>query len=200
MGASFDAAWQLPLVKLFNRVLSDYPMARERLMAYNGKLIAAQVGSFSTRLRISSGGEVEPVGAGVEQKEDVAFTIPLSALPALARREEHAFTLIQFSGDSELASTLSSLVRNVDWDIEEDLSRMVGDTAAHRIAGGLRSFDAWRTDAASRLSANVAEYLVEEKRVLVSQRDLESLTRANETLRDDIARAEARIARLTARG
>lgn len=199
MGSSFDAAWQLRLVKLFNRVLSDYPMARERLKAHNGKLIAAHVGPFDTRLRISTSGEVEPVGSGADQTEDVSFTIPLSALPALARRDEHTFSLIQFAGDSELASTLSSVVRNVDWDIEEDLSRVIGDTAAHRIAGGARSFDAWRIDAASRLSANVAEYLVEEKRVLASQRDLESLARENEKLRDDIARAEARVSQLMAR-
>jgi ubiquinone biosynthesis accessory factor UbiJ len=199
VGSPLGAAWQLPLVKLFNRVLSDYPMARERLKAHSGKQIAAHVGPFHAWLRVSTAGNVEPVGTGSEPVADVTFTIPLSALPALARREEQALTSIVFAGDSELASTLSSIVRNVDWDVEEDLSRVLGDAAAHRIAGGARSFNAWRTDAASKLSANVAEYLVEEKRALASRRDLESLARANEKLRDGIARAEARVTQLMAR-
>jgi ubiquinone biosynthesis accessory factor UbiJ len=196
---SVDAALQQPLVKLFNRVLSDYPMARERLAAHHGKSIAATVGPFATRLRVGAAGDIEPVGVGAASADDVAFMIPLSALPGLARRDEQALSAIAFTGDSEFAATLSSIVRNVDWDIEEDLSRVVGDVAAHRIADGARALHAWRADASSRMSANVAEYLVEEKRTMASQRDIESLARANETLRDDIARAEARIAQLTPR-
>jgi ubiquinone biosynthesis accessory factor UbiJ len=198
--ASVDAALQQPLVKLFNRVLSDYPMARARLAVHHGKSIAATVGPFSTRLRVDVAGDVEPVGIGAADIDDVAFTIPLSALPGLARRDEQALNAITFTGDSEFAATLSSIVRNVDWDIEQDLSRVVGDVAAHRIAGGARALQAWRADASTRVSANVAEYLVEENRTMASQRDIESLARANETLRDDIARAEARIAQLTSRG
>ena len=47
--------------------------------------------------------------------------------------------------------------------------------------------------------ANVAEYLTEERRAFITQRELEELARQNETLRDDIARLDARLMNLIIR-
>ncbi len=195
---------QAPIIKLFNRVLSDYPMAREKLKPHIGKVIEAKVGPLTTRMRIDRHGEMELVGAGSDSVNGanpapaVAFQISLALLPRLARQDETAFSAIQFSGDSELAATLSTIARNVEWDIEEDLSLVVGDVAARRAVGGARDLKQWGDDAASRLTANVAEYLTEEKRAFTTTRELENLALANETLRDDIARLEARLAQLQA--
>ena len=42
----------LSLVKLINRVLSDYPMARERLGVYAGKTVSVQVGPIGAALTL----------------------------------------------------------------------------------------------------------------------------------------------------
>jgi ubiquinone biosynthesis protein UbiJ len=114
-------------------------------------------------------------------------------LPRLARGDESAFSEVVFEGDSEFASTLSSIARNVDWDIEEDLSRAIGDIGARRIVGSAQAAREWSSDAETRLMANVAEYLTEEKRAFATKRDFESLTTDNENLRDALARLEAKI-------
>lgn len=194
-----------PIVKFLNRVLSDYPAARGLLKPHAGKLIRATVGPVSTRIRISTTGEFEMVGESgdvrspreglpPEAASDVAFRIPLRLLPRLARGDESAFSEVAFDGDSEFASVLSSIARNVDWDIEEDLSRVVGDIGARRIIGGATAAKQWSDDAETRLMANVAEYLTEEKRAFATKRDFEALTTENETLRDAIARLEAKFA------
>ena len=110
------------LARLLNRVLRDYPMAQERLAAHGGKMIAMTVGPASGRLRITAAGEVEPVGEGATDEAAVSFDIPLSLLPKLAAADASAYHEVKFSGDSELAALLSELVRNLKWDIEEDLS------------------------------------------------------------------------------
>jgi ubiquinone biosynthesis accessory factor UbiJ len=190
----------LPIVKLFNRVLSDYPAARERLRAHAGKSIGAQVGPVTTQMRVTAAGEMEITGSGagggVNVAPDVAFQIPLSLLPALLRGDENAFSAVAFSGDSELASTLSTIARNVEWDVEEDLSKVVGDTVAHRVIGTAKAGRVWQRDAGERLTENVAEYLTEERRAFITKNELEVLARSNESLRDAIARLEARIANL----
>jgi ubiquinone biosynthesis protein UbiJ len=196
---------QASIINLFNRVLSDYPMARDKLKPHTGKRIDAEVGPLTTRMRVTTHGEMEPVGAGAGSSADganpapdVAFQIPLALLPRLARRDETAFSDIQFSGDSELASVLSTIARNVEWDVAEDLSRVLGDVAAHRVVSSASALAEWGSDARARLTANVAEYLTEEKRAFITTRELEVLALTNETLRDDIARLTARLAHLSA--
>lgn len=198
-------SFQLPVIKFFNRVLSDYPAARVRLAAHQGKLVAAQVGPIATRMRITATGEMELVGAtgnsgdtgdATRQSPDVSFILPLSLLPGLATQDASAFSQIAFTGDSELAATLSDIARNVEWDVEADLSRVVGDVAAHRIVDTAQRADGWRRDAGQRFTANVAEYLTEERRAFVTTREIEELAQQNETLRDDIARLDARLAKL----
>ena len=193
-----NTALHFPLVKLFNRVLSDYPLARDRLRAHAGKTIAAKVGPADIIMRISGCGEMEMVGESGHGSPaaDVSFQIPLALLPRLARGDESAFSEVAFTGDSELAATFSMVARNVEWDIEEDLSRVVGDIAAHRLVGTAKSFGSWTQDANTRLMANLAEYLTEERRSFITRRELEELAIANETLRDDLARLVARLNKL----
>jgi ubiquinone biosynthesis protein UbiJ len=191
-------ALDYPLVKLFNRVLSDYPMAREQLAKHAGKTIAASVGPLDCRLRVTAEGTTELVGEGGEFSADVTFQVPLSLLPRLMQREESAYPEVVFSGDSEFAALLSTLAREMKWDIEEDLSRLVGDIAAHRIVDTASRAHAWQRDSAQRFTENVAEYLTEERRAFITKSDLETLALANETLRDDVARLEARLRKLAA--
>ncbi len=196
-----DTMLYFPLVKLFNRVLSDYPLARDCLRAHAGKTVAAKVGPLDMVMRVSDHGEMEMVGEGGVRGEnqavpDVSFQIPLALLPRLARGDESAFSEVVFTGDSELAATFSMVARNVEWDIEEDLSHLVGDIAAHRIVGTAKSFGGWTQDANTRLMANLAEYLTEERRSFITRRELESLAIANEALRDDLARLSARLNKL----
>lgn len=196
-----DTMLYFPLVKLFNRVLSDYPLARDRLRAHAGKTVAAKVGPLDMVMRVSDHGEMEMVGEGGGRGDnpvapDVSFQIPLALLPRLARGDEGAFSEVAFTGDSELAATFSMVARNVKWDIEEDLSHLVGDIAAHRIVDAAKSFGGWTQDANTRLMANLAEYLTEERRSFITRRELEALAIANEALRDDLARLSARLNKL----
>jgi ubiquinone biosynthesis protein UbiJ len=183
--------------KLLNRVLTDYALAREQLARHAPKEIALDIGPAHGRVRVTPAGEVEPVGTGGSGAADVTFSVPLRLLPRLAAKDEAAMREVKFEGDSELAALLADLSRHLEWDIEEDLSRVVGDIAAHRIVGAARSTHAWRQEAGQRLSANLAEYLTEERRAFITSQDLDSLARANETLRDDIARLEARLDLIT---
>ena len=189
-----------PVSTFLNRVLSDYPAARVRLQTHHGKVIAAQIGPVETRMRITSDGEMELVGntgnLAPAQLPDVSLTLPLSLLPGLAARDPAAFSQIAFTGDSELAATLADIARNVEWDIEADLSRVIGDVAAHRLLGSARRARAFRVQAGQRFAVNVAEYLTEERQAFITARDLEALTQQNETLRDDVARLDARLAQI----
>jgi ubiquinone biosynthesis accessory factor UbiJ len=187
--------------KLINRVLSDYSLAGERLAAHAGARIDITLGLISISIRINQYGGVEPVGEGASDTAKVIFRIPLTALPRLITKDESAYREIAFTGDSELAHTLSNIARNVEWDVGEDLSQLFGggtiaDIVSERLTSGVKSLTALRDEVGQRFTENMAEYLVYERQAFVTEDSLETLTRDNETLRDDVARLEARVARL----
>jgi len=88
------------------------------------------------------------------------------------------------------------LVRHLRWDVEEDLSRLIGDVAARRVVQAGRDLAVWQADALRRLADSFADYAGEEGRLLVRRRELETLGASVAQLRDAIERLEKRIARL----
>jgi ubiquinone biosynthesis protein UbiJ len=100
------------------------------------------------------------------------------------------------AGDERLAAAVMTLLRHLRWDAEEDLSKLLGDVAAHRLVGLARGLAAWQADAARRLAGTLADYAVEEKRLLVSKADFETFASDVSRLRDAVERLEKRARRL----
>ena len=183
--------------RAINRVLGDYPKACARLARHAAKCCRMEFASLPLELRVTPAGLTEPVGEGADGAPDVVFTIPASTLPAFFRDREAAMQHAQFTGDSEFAQLIAELARELRWDVEEDLSRVVGDVGAHRVADTAQRFGTWQRDARSRLLDNAAEYLAEERQAFVTRTELESFTRGVEALRDAAARLEARLQYIT---
>jgi len=178
---------------VLNRLLSAEPWARLRLAPFAGETVELRAPLLPTlRLRILEGGTVEPGGA----EPGLTMTLKPGLLAALARGEEHAMRAVDVEGDAKLAAEVLVLARHLRWDAEEDLSRLVGDVAAHRLADAGRALAAWHLDAAQRLAAAVADYVTEEKQLLVRRADLAALGDSVARLRDAVARLDKRVERL----
>lgn len=183
-----------PLVAFLNHLLDAAPWARDRLAPFAGRTWRVELAplpdlSFVVR-------ENGMLDASDALEPHLVVTLTPAALPALARRDETVIREMTFAGDAELAAALQYLARHLEWDVEEDLSRVVGDVAAHRIAGGARDFVAWQKEAAVRLGQNFAEYLTEEAGVIAPQAEVAGFARAVDDLRDAVDRLEKRIAHL----
>ena len=146
----------------------------------------------SLRLVILPGGTVEAGG----EHPALVVTLPAASLAAAPRGAEHFLQSVQVAGDPRLASAVMALARELRWDGEEDLSRIIGDVAAHRIAGLARALAHWQRDAAGRLAQSLRDYAVEEKRLLVSSAEMEWLAGEVARLRDAIERLDKRVGRL----
>ena len=69
-----------------------------------------------------------------EAELEVSISLPAAA-PLLALQGKDAvMRAARIEGSAEFAETLGFVIRNLRWDAEEDLSKVVGDIAAHRIA------------------------------------------------------------------
>ncbi len=108
-------------------------------------------------------------------------------------------TPAQVRGDAEIANLYRQLFAVARPDLEEELSRIVGDLAARRLSQFARQTAAWVRHARRTAGENIAEYLQEESRVLVNKTELEEFLQGVDMLRETADRVEARIARLEQR-
>ena len=191
-----SAVFPRPGERAVNHVLRGSPLALERLRPHAGRTVAFRVGPVALALTVQSTGEVAAALPGTAR--DLEVRISPFLVPRLAAREEAAFGEIEMEGDAQLAQEVSFLVRNLSWDVEEDLSRVVGDIAAHRIAGAARGLARWGRDASLRVAQGAAEYWTEESPLVASRVKVEGFARDVSELRDAVARLEKRVERLEA--
>jgi ubiquinone biosynthesis protein UbiJ len=184
----------LPVAAFLNHLLESAPWARERLAPFAGRTWRVELAPLPDLDFVVL--ETGLLDASDGAETNLVVTLTPAAMPALARRDESVLREMTFAGDAALAAALQYLFRHLEWDVEEDLSRVVGDVAAHRIAGGARDFVAWQKEAALRLGQNFAEYLTEEADILAPQAEVSGFVRAVDDLRDAVDRLEKRIERL----
>jgi ubiquinone biosynthesis protein UbiJ len=189
-------ALETPFAAALNRLLGAEPWARERLAPFAGEIVELRATPLpALRFAIAPDGSV--ANADAEAPASLTVALGPDSLAALTRGEEHFMRSVQLTGNAKLASEVLLLVRHLRWDAEEDLSRLVGDFAAHRIAGAAKDFLDWQADAARRLAASAVEYVVEEKRWLVARAEFERFGAQAAALRDGLERLEARLRRLS---
>ena len=119
---------------------------------------------FGAKTRMPSADEALP-----EAARDLEVRVSPFLLPRLALHDERALREVEMHGDAEFAHEVSFLARHLRWDVEEDLSHVVGDIAAHRAVGGARAAAEWAVDAAQRTAAGAAEYWTEERPLIASR-------------------------------
>jgi ubiquinone biosynthesis protein UbiJ len=200
---SFDALFGASLPHPFdalpatiNHLLAAEPWARTQLVAHAGKTLCVVVEPLRIGLTVTPEGMVARADPAVAP--DTTVTVPASALPrVLTGGIDAVMRDVRIDGDAEFAQLVSTLARTLRWDAEEDLSKIVGDAASHRLVSAFRSARGEIRRTGERAAANVTEYLLEENPQLVRPRAVEALADALRTLRDDLARLEKRVDRLT---
>ena len=180
-----------PATRALNHVLRSAPLAMERLRRHAGRTAAFQVGPLTLAFTVQTNGEV--TAALPAASRDLTVRLSPFLLPRLAAREEAAYREIEMQGDMELAHEISFLARHLTWDVEEDLSKVVGDIAAHRIVAGAREVAGWGREAVLRASQGAAEYWTEESPLIASRVKVESFLRDVSELRDAVERLDKRV-------
>ena len=106
---------------------------------------------------------------------------------------------VQIRGDAEIAKLYRELFAAARPDLEEELSRWVGDMPARHLSLLAKSVRTWARRARRTAGENIAEYLQEEGRDLVTKTEVEEFLRGVDSVRDAVDRVEARLKRLEQR-
>ena len=157
--------------------VDDTPLAL-RLVAANGLL------------RATAGTRDAPPAAAILSGSPIALVRLLSGDPqALIRDGE-----VRMTGDTDVANQFRDLLHMARPNLEEELSKLVGDPVAHQLGNLARGFADWGARAADTVSRSVGEYLTEERRTLPTRTEADEFNRNVDQLTNDVERAEARLA------
>jgi ubiquinone biosynthesis protein UbiJ len=192
---------------LLNRNLPRSPRAQDLCAMLNGKRVRIEAGGLgwvlvaeclTSSIRLTSGG---PAKTDADAPPDAEIAGSLMSLAALAGSHPEEVIRrgdVTIRGDAELAQKFRELAMLLRPDVEEELSRLIGDTPAHQALRLVKSLSGFGRRAAATGVRNVAEYLAHERRDLVPRAEAEDFYRRVETLRDDLDRLEARTRLLEA--
>jgi ubiquinone biosynthesis protein UbiJ len=192
--SGFSATIGATVARLLNHLLDGQPWLRERLIAFSGRGLRVEVDPASLILTVGPDGVLATADEAAQP--DATARLSVLTLMRLASGDDAARAAVQLSGDTAFAAVVAGVLRELHWDAEEDLSKLIGDIAAHRLVQAGRSFSAWQREAALNLAQGAAEFWTEEQPLLASQQSTEQWANAVDEMRDAAERLEKRIERL----
>jgi ubiquinone biosynthesis protein UbiJ len=188
-----------PLAALVNRQIKASTPARELCAELDGKVVAIRVKDTALVVYFCVCPDEIAIIADYADEPDVAITgsfLSLTRLAGAGGEDAIRDGSLDLVGDMEVAQAFQKLLGYGRPDIEEELSGVIGDVAAHRLGEVARGVSDWGKAAGSTLRQNISEFLQEERRDVPSRYEVEAFTRKVNALRDDVARVEARLSRL----
>ena len=176
----------------FNHILLRESWASKRLQLHAGKTVRFSISPFlDINLTVQDNGELSSAMSDVTI--DTSITIILGLLPRMLAHDEEAYSKIKISGDTEFAEELLFISKNLHWDVEQDLSRIMGDILAHRVVKTSEDLKQWHNKAILNLSEALAEYWTEEKPLLAKSTLIHEFISEVSKLREDVERLENRV-------
>ncbi len=137
---------QRRIVLMANHVLMQESEAQARLVRQSGRIVEAKWRAFVMRLVVTPAGllDIAPPPSAPDLTLTLTEESPFGLAQSAIRGDKPHVRIV---GDVQFAAEINWLVENVRWDLEEDLSRVIGDAPAHalgeagrRMVQGLRQF------------------------------------------------------------
>jgi ubiquinone biosynthesis accessory factor UbiJ len=190
------SAWLASAEAAFNRNIAVSTQAAVLTKRLEGTSLQVDVDGITRVRAVCSGGRLALL-AGDDTPADAVISGSAPALLQLLKgggaAAAQSRTSVQIRGDAEIANLYRELFSAARPDLEEELSRWVGDMPARHLSQLAKSVRTWARRARRTAGENIAEYLQEEGRDLVTQTEMEEFLRGVDAVRDGVERIEARL-------
>ena len=185
-----------PFNTVLNRNIAESTAAKELADELDGRLVAIRVRDTSLatyfafdqgqlELTSESSGEPDVIVSG----SILALGSMMQGKGARSIREGD----VDLSGDAATAQRFQRLLELARPDPEEEMSRFIGDAAAHQLSNLATGFANWASEARHTMGENLRDYFQEERRDLPSRYEFDAFSKDIGDLRDDVDRLIARV-------
>lgn len=179
------------LAGLLNHLLGQHSWATARLRPHAGNTLQLRLPLTSAAFTIQDDGRLAPAAPDVR----VDATLTPNPLTWLISSEAR---FIPGGEDAVLARELAEILGKMRWDAEEDLSRVLGDIAAHRLVSTATGVLEWHRNAAETLARSWAEHWQEESPLLAQPEQVQVFFKEVGEVHGRVDQLEQKINLLTA--
>ena len=159
-----------PFELALNAALAQDPETQAKLSAFDQRSIAIEISDLDKAIYIAVKQDKLVLSSAGDQSADLTITGQALTLAKLGSDPDSLFSAdIEIHGNVQFAKQLRDLLDGFDFDWEQQLARVTGDTLAYPIAHGIRQLHNWVKNSHQSMQLNVAEYLREESQILPDQ-------------------------------
>lgn len=180
-----------------NRYLDLDPDARNGLQEISGKALKIIIREFNLPVYFQISSTQVNVFAVYQDEVDTTMSASILALAKLAFARDGGESVIggdiEMTGNMEVGRQFRNILKNVDIDWEEVLSKYTGDIVAHQVGNSIRAVNNWAGNTVNTLGKDLTEYLQEESRELPTPAEVVQFVNSVDELRFKVERTEARI-------
>ncbi len=195
--------WVKQLEKLINKALSLDEETLSSLGNLEGKVIAFEFMNTSLTAFLFPSVKGLAIQTVYEHKPDVLIkgtpTNFIMMMTSSKRSNGGLPSDMQITGDIGLAQRFQEIMQNIEIDLEEPLSKWVGDTMAYQIGKFVRGSRHFTVNTSKTLAMDISEYLRFEINMLPDDLLVEEFSKEVNLLRDDVERFSQQVNKLSTR-
>jgi len=174
---------------ILNHLLSQNDWMQSKLVNHKDKIVVIEISGFKLVLRVDENGLLQ----SINNSENFDCFIKLTANDFINQLINNNNGNISIKGDLELANQVSQVLKKIEWDVEEDLSRYIGDIPAIQTTKILKQVITSSQKNIKNITGALLEYWQEENKILTKKRNVEIFYSEVDKIFEDTERLEARI-------
>ena len=174
---------------ILDHLLSQNDWMQTKLKIHKNKVIKIEISDLKIILRVDEHGLLH----SLNESEKFDCTIKLTVNSFINQLINDDKKNISIEGDLELANQVSQVLKNIEWDIEEDLSKYIGDIPAIQLTKGLKRVVKNGKRNINNITGALLEYWQEENNILTKKNKVEIFNSDVDKILEDTERLEAKI-------
>jgi ubiquinone biosynthesis protein UbiJ len=187
------------LEQAINRYIELDPDYSQKLAPLYGSIIEIELTGIGLRIYLRTDSKGIICQGSLEGEPDCVIKGTPIGLMKMSLGEKGTQTKglfsgeVEISGDIQLGQKMNQVLDSIDIDWEEHLSHITGDVVAYRVGQVFKQSFAWMQESTQQMRDNVRDYFIYESEDVPHPTEVNQFVTQIDTLRDDVARAEARL-------
>ena len=174
---------------ILDHLLSQNDWMQTKLIDHKNKVVVIEVSSLEIILKIDEKGLLH----SLNKSEEFDCIIKLTVNDFINQLINKNNGNISIKGDLELANQVSQVLKRIEWDIEEDLSKYIGDIPSIQVTKVFKKIVTNSQKNIGNITGALLEYWQEENKILTKKRNVEIFNSEVDKIVEDTERLEAKI-------
>jgi len=174
---------------ILDHLLSQNDWMKTKLIDHKNKVVVIEISGLKLIFKIDENGLLH----SVNESEKFDCIIKLTVNDFITQLTNKNNSNVSIKGDLELANQISQVLRKIEWDIEDDLSKYIGDIPAIQTTKVLKKIITNSQKNLGNITGALLEYWQEENKILTKKRNVEIFNSEVDKIVEDTERLEAKI-------